>query len=51
MKRLLFLSFLGLIVFPGCDRGSDGTHQLDGDYTLETQGGEDTYTLEVTLNE
>ncbi|MCS3824568.1 hypothetical protein [Salinibacter ruber] len=51
MKRLLFLSFLVLIVFPGCDSGSDGPPQLDGDYTLETQGGEATYTFEVTLNE
>jgi hypothetical protein len=51
MKRLFFLSFLILIVFPGCDSGSDGPPQLDGDYTLETQGGEATYTFEVTLNE
>lgn len=51
MKRLLFLSFLVLIVSPGCDSGSDGPPQLDGDYTLETQDAVATYTFEVTLNE
>lgn len=51
MKRLLFLPLLVLVLFSGCDSGSDGPPQLDGEYTLETQGGEATYTFEVTLNE
>lgn len=51
MKRLFFLPFLVLLLFSGCDSGSDGPPQLDGDYALETQGGGSTFTFEVTFNE
>ena len=51
MRRFGFLLFLALILFTGCDSGSSGPPMLDGDYTLETQGGGAAYTFEITLSE